>query len=137
MKAIYYQNSNFLEQPDIIDASSLVYSNIYPFNFVPSTDEELKTVKTYVTLSVTGYRPARSVSFNASTIIARIFMHKNLFRTDYGCLRTDYLASEIHDLLDKKDGIGIGKLEFSGADEFSIHPNYHGIWLKYSPKDWN
>ncbi|MNZ99586.1 hypothetical protein D3C78_1189180 [compost metagenome] len=135
-KAVFYQNSDFLEQPDV-DYTNLLYSNIYPYDFVPSTDEMLSIMKTYIALSVTDYRKASGAQFKAGNVFVRVFTHKNLYRTDYDFLRVDYLVSKIDELLSGERGIGIGKLEFVGMKEYSINSDYMGTYLHYRPVDFS
>lgn len=141
IKALYYSHSNYEEQPDLSVSeimSKVLYSNIFPFNFIPTSKEELETVKGYLTISVTDIRPTkRGVHFNSGSIYLFVYMHKNMFKTDYGYLRTDFIASEIHGLLNQKSGIGIGKLEFLGMKETSINSDFHGIILHYRPVEFN
>lgn len=137
LKAVHYRNSDFLDKENIEDYDKVLFSNIYPFNYIPTTEEELKEKKIYITISVTDYRKAGSVHFNAGNIFIYTFMHKDLFRTDYGFLRTDYIISEIHDLMDQKRDIGMGKLEFVGMKEVGINNDYQGAVLQYRPVDRN
>lgn len=136
-KAVFYQHSNFLEQPDIDDYDDILYSNIYPYDFLPTTAEELATKKTYITMSVTDYRPASGSRFRAGNIFIKVFTHKDLYQTDYGYLRVDYLISAIDELFSSERGIGIGKLGFMGMKEFQINGDYLGTYLHYRPVDFN
>jgi len=141
VKALYYSHSNYEEQPDLsFDEikNKVLYSNIFPFNFIPTGKDELKNVKGYLTISVTDIRPTKNgVHFNSGSIFISVYIHKDMFRTDYGYLRTDFIASEIHELLNQKSGIGIGKLEFKGMREASINSDYHGVILHYRPVEFN
>lgn len=137
-KAVFYQNRDFLDKPDIDYAEKgLIYSNIFPFDFIPTTNEELKIMKTYITLSVTDYKKARNTEFRAGNIFINAFTHKNLYLTDYGFLRIDYLISEIDQLLSDERGIGIGKLEFIGMKEYKINNDLLGSYLQYRPIDFS
>lgn len=137
VKALYYSDSNYMDKPDLsIDEikNGVLYSNIFPFNFIPTSSDELKEVKGYLTISVTDVRPIKgSIHFNSGGIYITVYMHKNMFKTDYGYLRTDFVASEIHELLNQKHGIGIGKLEFVSFREMSINSDFHGVVLHYRP----
>jgi hypothetical protein len=138
LKAVYYQNENFLEQPDV-STDKVLYSNIFPYNFIPSTDEELRTMKTYITLSISDYKKAGGPQFKAGNIFINVFTHKNLFRTNYGVLRVDYIISEVDEIMNSKRGLGLGQLEFVGMKDsyFTSDYNYLGSTLHYRPVDFN
>lgn len=131
-KAVYYQDRNFLDKPDV-SPDQLIYENIYPYNFVLTSEESLKIKKTYITLSLTDFRSAGGVFFKAGYINIGVFCHKDLFRTDYGFLRTDFLVSEIDEMLNSKRGIGIGELQFVGMRELMINESYIGNTIQYRP----
>lgn len=137
-KAVFYQNQNFLEQPDVdYKEVGLIHSNIYPYDFIPSTAEELKDTKTYITLSVTDYRKASGNQFRAGNVFVKVFAHKTLFRTSYDFLRVDFIVSKIEELLGGKRGIGIGELEFIGMKEYQVNGDYLGTYLHYRPVDFS
>jgi len=141
VKALYYNDIDFLDKPDLDSKtikSKLLFSNIFPFNFIPTSDEELKLAKSYITISITDVKPTqRGVKFNSGSIFVSILLHRDSFKTDYGYLRSDFLISEVHDLLNQQEGIGMGKLEFKGMREYSINADYHGNILHYRPVDFN
>ncbi|ALS22308.1 hypothetical protein [Paenibacillus naphthalenovorans] len=134
-KAVFYQDRSFLEKPDVAP-EQLLYENIYPYNYIPENADNLSVAKTYITISITDYRKAGSIKFKAGNIFINVITHKDLFRTDYGFLRTDYLISEIDDLFEGKRGVGIGTLEFMGAKEITINEQYMGAYLHYRPVDF-
>lgn len=133
-KAVYYNDGNFLDQPDIVDpASVLIYKNLFPYRFIPEPD---KNENTYITLSFRRYRPIDS-SFKSGYIYIYVFTHKDLIQTDYGVLRYDYIVSEIDKLMNMQRGIGMGKAEFSEMDEFIVNEQYLGIYLCYKLYEFN
>lgn len=141
IKALYYNNSNFLDKPDVTMneiAKDIMYSYIYPFNFIPSSSEELKNAKGYLTISIPSVIPvSRNVYFNKGEICISVYLHKDMFKTDYGFIRTDYLAQEIHQIFNGARDIGMGELEFMGYKEAPLNADYHGFLLKYKPVDFN
>src|SRR5690348_3495388 len=104
-KAIYYNDTNFLDQPDIEYTSNLIYDRIFPFRFVPKVDADMKS---YLTLSFRNYKPVNG-SYKVGKIIVYVFTHRTLYRTDYGFLRTDYMLQKVDELLNDMTGISIGK----------------------------
>lgn len=135
-KAVYYQEINYLEQPEVA-IDQVLYNNIFPFPFIPTSDSELKIKKTYITLTLSNYQKAGSVQFKAGNIFINAYTHKDLFRTNYNCLRIDYLISEIDEMLNGDRGIGIGKLEFVGLKDSYFATDYLGSTLQYRPVDFN
>lgn len=133
-KALLYTETNFLDKPDIENPSELVYKNIFPYRFIPSKDDS--EMKTYITMSFRKYRSINSY-FKTGYVHIHIFTHKDLHRTEYGTLRTDYLLSQVDKALNQQTGIGIGKLEFDEADEYFVNEKYMGMYVSYKPVDFN
>lgn len=127
-KALYYNDTNFLDQPDISNPPSLAYDYIYPYRFIP--DETQTDVKNYITLSFRSYRDA-GVYFKSGKIYINVLNHVQTIKTDYGWLRYDYLIHNIDLLMNSTLGIGIGKAEFYDADEFYVNKNYVGMYVAY------
>lgn len=133
-KAIYYNEPNFLDQPDIVDpASSVIYKNVFPYRYIPDpTNEE----HTYVTLSFRRYKPI-GTAYKSGLIYIYVFTHKDLVKTDYGLLRYDYIISELDQLMNVQYGIGIGKAEFHEMDEFIVNEQYLGQFIAYKIHEFN
>jgi len=132
-KALFYNETNFLNKDDIEDTSILVYDNIYPHFFVPNVDD---TAKTYLSIHFKRFRPISNV-FKQGLIFISIFTHKSLFKTDYGVTRVDFLLNKIDEIMNKQRGFGLGKLELYEMDEFSVNNSYSGAYLSYKPVDFN
>lgn len=137
LKAVYYTDEDYLSK-DSVNVEDVLFRNIYPFDYTPSSDELLAVRSTYITLSITDYNKGGNGGFfNAGSIFVRVFAHKDLLKTAYPMLRVDYLISEIDELLNGQPGIGMGKLEFIGAKEFILNENYYGMYLHYRPVDFS
>lgn len=133
-KALKYNEPNFLDQPDIIDPSELIYDKIFPFYRVPDPNEQASS---YLLLSFRNYSLTKSGKFKTGNIRIYSIMHKSLVITDYGFLRYDYIISEIDKLMNSERGLGIGKLEFHHMDEALINNDYLGAYISYKPYEWN
>lgn len=133
-KALFYSDRNFLDKPNITDPEALIYQHIFPFRFIPNKDDS--EMKTYITMAFRKYRSINN-AFKTGYIHIHIFTHKDLHRTDYGTLRTDFLLSQVDKALNKQSGIGIGKLEFDEADEYFVNDKYMGMYASYKPVDFN
>jgi hypothetical protein len=132
-KALYYNDTNFLDQPDIAEPTGLIYDQIFPYKKVPEVSSDAKS---YITMSFNRYRPVGN-RFKAGYVYLYIFVNKNNMRTDYGCLRTDYIVSEIDELINQTYGLGIGKVEFNSMDDIIVNQNYLGMEISYKLCDFN
>jgi hypothetical protein len=132
-KALHYPNENFLEQSDIEDTSIVVYENIFPHRFIPNFSDESKT---FITLSCTDYKPSGN-SFKNGLLGVYMFTSLDLFKTEYGYTRMDYILSKVEELMNTKDGIGIGKLNFNSMNEYIVNEKFQGYALTYRPVDFN
>ena len=132
-KAIKYNNTNFLSQPDMDDPSELIYTQVYPYKRVP---DNIADALTFITLNFTRYRPV-GAHFKSGIVEFNILVHKANMKTDLGMLRTDYIASEIDILMNQERGLGIGKAEFNGMDDLYLNADYMGVALSYKILDFN
>lgn len=133
VKCLVNNESNFLETPLPVDfdSSTLIYSQIFPWRFVPTTQTEANT---FITMKF-GYKPSGMVFKNGS-IYFYIITHNSLLRTDYGTLRCDYLVNEIDKFFNSSRDLWIGKLEFYDMDEILVNENYSGIYLTYKSTEF-
>ncbi|WP_124116933.1 hypothetical protein [Paenibacillus xylanexedens] len=132
LKAVIHNNTNFLDK-DIPNVEDVVYKHIYPHRFIPKTSDEKKT---YVTIYFGNYQPV-GTSFKSGYVTFTVLSHQDLYRTDYGCMRVDYIIQKIDELMNQTRGIGIGKVKFSKMDEVSLNTDYHGMYITYKLHDFN
>ncbi|MWV44969.1 hypothetical protein GRF59_15205 [Paenibacillus sp. HJL G12] len=130
-KALYYRNSDFLDQSDIEDTSELLYKNIYPFSTVPELSKDRMS---YVTMALRNYGYINNV-FRRGYVYFYVIIHKDLLRTEYGFLRNDFILNEIDRLMNEKRGIGIGKTRFYKMDEMYVNDSYTGYYTSYKLVD--
>jgi hypothetical protein len=131
-KALTYNGTNFLDQPTPEDSTSLLYTQIFPYQRVPTTQD---TAKTFITMKF-GYKPD-GMFYKISTIYFYVITHISLVRTDMGMLRYDYLINQIDTLFNSQRGIGIGKLPFYAMDDFQINENWLGAFIGYKSTEFN
>jgi hypothetical protein len=132
-KALYYADTNFLDQPDIQSPDELIYDKIYPYRYIPKVDEKKSS---YITLSFRNYDLV-DTSFKSGYIYINVLTHIDLIKTDYGWLRYDYILSEIDKLINMKNGIGIGKPQFHRMDELIVNDKYMGVYISYKLYEFN
>ncbi|MEC4565341.1 hypothetical protein L8C07_05240 [Paenibacillus sp. CMAA1739] len=132
-KSVWYEQSNYLDQPDIEDTSELINKNIFPFNHIPKLAD---TASSYVTFSFQDYRPA-GTQFKSGLLHFQVLIHKDLLLTDYEILRYDQILASIDELFNENTKLGIGKLEFYRMDEIFVNEKYVGFFIKYKLWDFN
>ncbi|OMD71212.1 hypothetical protein [Paenibacillus odorifer] len=131
-KAIFYKDEDFLEKESIEYTDKLIYKNIYPHRFIPETAADAET---YITISCTDYRPTGR-SFKNGQLGIYMFTHRDLFKTDYGYTRMDYIMTKVEELMDGIRGIGLGELVFAGLNEYVVNEKFQGYVLTYRPVDF-
>lgn len=133
VKAISYNNTDFLDQPNVESPEELLFDRIFPHRFIPVVSNDMKT---YITLSFEDYRPVGN-TFKSGKIVITVFTHQSLFKTDYGFLRVDYIISEIDKLFNEKSGLGLFKANFIAMSDTSITKDHHGAYIAYKLYEFN
>ncbi|MFD0712292.1 hypothetical protein [Paenibacillus sp. GCM10027626] len=131
-KALFYTDSDFLAQPDVAP-EQIMYSHLYPYAYSPTAEESPQLKKSYIAVSLKDYAKAGGGAFMAGNLFIHAITHRDLFRTDYDCIRPDYFVSKIYDLLAELRGIGVGSLEFAGMTELVVNEYFMGNVLQYRP----
>lgn len=131
-KALYYNDGNYLDKPDIEDTSELISNKIFPYGHVPKLAD---TASSYLTFSFKDYRPVKN-SFKSGLLHFQIIVHKDLISTDYEMLRYDHILACIDELFNENRELGIGKLEFYRMDEMFVNEKYVGFYLQYKLWDF-
>ena len=131
LKALTYNEMNFLDKPDV-SPEDVLFDRIFPHRFIPKTSDKKKT---YIAISFERYIPIKNV-FTSGLIKFNVFTHQDLFRTDYGCLRTDYIIMKLDELFNSERGLGIGKVEFYEMDALSVNTDYHGSYITFKVRDF-
>ena len=131
-KALIYNESDFLNQPTPSDITTLLYTQIFPYQKVPKTQDEPKT---FISMKF-GYKP-NGAFFKVSAIYFYVITHISLIRTDHDVLRYDYLINHIDMLFNSQRGVGIGKLPFHAMDDFQVNENWLGAYIGYKSTEFN
>lgn len=100
-----------LEYPD-----DLIYENIFPYNRMPDTEQE---VKTYVTLQVNAVSlPKRNDITRNVAIVVRVYTHAQLMRVPgNNSDRIDLLSAKIDEILNESNDFGIGYVQLESNTE--------------------
>jgi len=133
VKCLVNNESNFLDVPlpNNFDVSTLIYSQIYPWRFVPTAQTEANT---FITMKF-GYRP-NGITYKNGSIYFYIITHNSLLRTDYGSIRYDMLLGYIDEVFNSSRDLGLGKLPFYEMDEFIVNENYSGVYICYKSTEF-
>lgn len=134
VKAIYNTDSDFINQslPVDFDVTSLIYSQIYPYSYVPSTTTQATT---FITMRFGDFKYINNV-FKSGILTFYIMVHHSLMSTDYR-LRTDYILNQIDLLFNKKSDVGFFNLELYSGGDFVVNENYYGMSISYKFTDFN
>ena len=128
VKCLVNNEDNFLDVPLPVDfdVSSLIYTQIYPWRFVPTP---ATVANTFITMKF-GYKP-NGITYKNGTIYFYIITHNSLLKTSYGSIRYDMLLSYIDEVFNSSRDLGLGKLPFYEMDEFIVNESYSGVYICY------
>lgn len=135
VQAVGNNRSDFLTNPDTtIEPSSLLYKNIYPFRYVCDIKTEQATFVTFYFFGNTRGISTENDSFKYTYVGFDIYCHYDIVRTDEGCLRFDFIVSEIDEMIhNQKLGQSITKAVLIDHTDFSLYEGkWQGAQLSYS-----
>lgn len=117
-----------------VDASrSLVYEQVFPFEFIPDTVEHGKT---FICIDVDIQR-AIDKTFLLPVIYVWVFTHESLLRLADGGVRTDQLCIEIAKTINGSREFGLGELDLASVKRFAPITNFQGKVMTFIAKDFN
>lgn len=111
----------------------LPYSQIYPFEFVPETVSEGKTI---ICFDVDIVRAPSKTTYTPVLYIY-VFTHKSLLRAPDGGVLIDSISVAIDKMLNGNRFYGLGELELNSVTRFVPIADYYGRVLTYKAKDFN
>jgi len=114
-------------------ADSLVYTQVFPFEYVPDVTEQAKT---FICCEV-DIREVTDKTFLDPAIYIWVFTHKSKIRLPEGGVRTDKLAAEITSVINGSRMYGLGELNLYSVKRFSPITDYQGRTLTFYAKDFN
>lgn len=115
------------------DAASLVYKQVFPFEYIPDTVEHGRT---YICCDVDIQKSLNSLYLSPS-IYVWVFTHKSLLRLDEGGVRTDKLCSAIAETLNGSRYYGLGELNLYSVRRFAPIADYQGKLMTFNATDFN
>lgn len=112
---------------------SLVYSQVFPFEYVPETIEHGST---FICCDVDITRIYEKPYLQA-TLYVWVFTHKSKLKLPGGGVRTDKLVSIVDNHLNGSRMYGLGELELGSAKRFAPLADFQGKVLTYHATDFN
>lgn len=129
------ENIVHLIDPDLsVDAAgSLMYKQVFPFEYVPETIEHGMTF----ICSDVDVQQVQNKTFLSPTLYVWVFTHKSLLRLPGGGVRTDKLTHEIVKAINGSHMYGLGDLELYAVKRFAPLTDYQGKVIIFHAKDFN
>lgn len=126
---------SLLERPGetVDDPASMIYSQVYPYEYVPDTIEDAKT---FICCDV-DIEEAPGKTFLYPILYIWVFTHKSLLRLPQGGVRTDALCARIAESINGSRYYGLGELGLKRVKRFAPIVDYQGKVMSFSAKDFN
>lgn len=115
------------------EASSLAYTQIFPYEYVPETVEKGKT---FICCDVDIQKTADK-TYLLPTLYIWVFAHKSQLRLPKGGVRTDKLCSRIADAINGSRKYGLGELSLYSVKRFAPMTDFQGKVMSFYAKDFN
>lgn len=115
-------------------ADSLIYKQIYPYEYVPETNQEATT---FVCCDVDILGTGGTKTFLSPVLYIWVFTHSSKLRLPEGGVRTDKLCSKICKKINGSREYGLGELELYAVKRFAPMTDYQGKCLIFHAKDFS
>ena len=121
------------ENVGLEDAETLIYTQVFPYEYIPDTVEEGHT---FICVDVDLLSTDNKTFYNPVLYIWE-FTHKSKLRLPEGGVRTDKLASEIAREINGSRYYGLGELSLFSMKRFAPIVDFQGKALVFHAKDFN
>lgn len=121
------------EKATIESAPSLVYEQVFPYEYIPGTVEHAHT---FICCDV-DIQKVPDKTFLNPVLYVWVFSHKSKLRLPEGGVRTDKLVSEIAKAINGSRLYGLGELDLYSVKRFAPVTDYQGKVMTFHAKDWN
>lgn len=111
----------------------LPYTQIYPFEYVPETENDSRTFICFDVDIVSAPNKTKYIP----VLYIWVFTHKSRLRLKDGGIILDKLASKIDDMLNGNRFYGLGELDLDSVRRFTPITDYLGRVLTYYAVDFN
>ena len=120
------------ENATLEDAPRLMYSQVFPYEYVPET---IQVGKTFVCIDVDVQR-SMDKTFLYPTIYVWVFTHKSKLRLPEGGVRPDKLCSEICKVINGSRKYGLGELNIYAAKRFAPMTDFQGKVMIFNTREF-
>ncbi len=121
------------EKINFKEASSLVYKQVFPLEYIPETVEHGNT---YICVDVDIQRSLNK-TYLLPTLYVWVFTHRSNLCLPQGGVRTDKLCSEIAKAINGSREYGLGELELTSVKRFAPMTDFQGKVMTFNAKDFN
>lgn len=111
----------------------LVYSQVYPYEFVPDTIEEATT---FICCDV-DIQEVIDKTYLVPVIYVWVFTHKSKLRLPTGGVRTDKICSEVAKEINGSRFYGLGETNLSSVRRFAPMSDYQGKVMTFRTTEFN
>ncbi len=118
---------------EISDPSDLIYTQIFPYEYLPEITEDGKT---FICFEV-DVQTVSNKTFLLPTLYIWVFTHQSLLRLPEGGVRTDKLCSEICKTINGSKLYGLGELNLYAVKRFAPMSNFSGKLMTFHATDFN
>lgn len=118
---------------DIDKPETLVYKQVFPYEYVPETVEHGHT---FICCEVE-VQKISSKTFMSPTLYVWVFTHKSKMRLPEGGVRVDKLCSEIAKTINGSRYYGLGELDLYSVRRFAPITDYQGKVMSFQAKEFN
>lgn len=118
---------------DVSNAASLMYKNVFPFEYVPETIEEGKTI---ICVDV-DIQKSMGKTYLLPVIYVWVITHKSLMRLPEGGVRVDKLCNEIAKTINGSRKYGLGELDLYAVKRFAPMTDYNGKLMTFNATEFN
>lgn len=115
------------------DARSLIYKQIFPYEYVPETIEHGHT---FICCDV-DVQSVTSKTYLNPTLSIWVFTHKSKLRLPQGGVRTDQLVCEINKVLNGSRYYGLGELNLYSVRRFATLTDFQGKQMVFLANEFN
>ena len=118
---------------ELKNAKKLVYKQVFPYEYIPTTVEEGKT---FICCDV-DIQKAVNKTYLLPTLYVWVFTHKSKLRLPEGGVRTDKLVSKIAGAINGSRYYGLGELDFYSAKRYAPMTDFQGKVMTFTATDFN
>lgn len=115
------------------NASSLAYTHVFPYEYIPDTVEHAKT---FICFDV-DVQESINKTFLLPTLYIWVFSHKSKLHLREGGVQTDKLVSEIAKSINGSHFYGLGELDLYSVKRFAPVTDYQGKVMTFHAKEFN